>query len=169
MTSCCHLVTDAAVAPLLSPASRRQLGVEVRRMVRAASLAAGLRDRGGRALDYEVTLRLTDDGEIHALNRAYRKKDKPTDVLAFAQLEGPAALMHPALLGDVVVSLPTAKRQAKRRGDAGLFTEVRFLAAHGLCHLLGYDHQDDAQEAEMNARMARLIAEAARRGTIRAA
>lgn len=114
----------------------------------------------GRA-DFEVALRLTDDGAIHALNRAYRKKDKPTDVLAFPQRPS----VQPALLGDIVISVPTARRQAKR----GLYHELRFLAAHGLCHLLGYDHHDDAEEAEMNARMARLLAESSRRGRIRAA
>jgi len=83
-------------------------------------------------------------------------------VLAFAQRE--AANADAGLLGDLVISLPTAKRQAKQ----GLYKELLHLASHGLCHLLGYDHRDDAEEAEMNARAAVLRKEAARTGRIRA-
>ena len=86
-------------------------------------------------------------------------------MLAFAQREGPAAAIHPGLLGDVVISVDTARRQARH----GLYRELLHLASHGLCHLLGYDHRDDAEEREMNARAAALRAEAARRGRIRAA
>jgi len=127
-------------------------------MIRAAA-------RRDHRADYEVSLRLVDDAQIHALNRGYRKKDRPTDVLAFAQREGPAGALHPALLGDIVISVDTARRQARR----GLYRELIHLASHGLCHLLGYDHRDDAEEAEMNARAAALRAEARRRGAVRAA
>ena len=143
--------------PLLVARLRRHLA----RMVRAAALAEG------RPL--EAAFRLTVDAEIHALNRDYRHKDRPTDVLAFAQREGPPGATDDGVLGDVVVSVETARRQAKRRGPQGLWTEIRFLATHGLCHLLGYDHDDDAEEAEMNARMAALLAEAERRGRVREA
>ncbi|MEZ4366881.1 MAG: rRNA maturation RNase YbeY [Kofleriaceae bacterium] len=159
-----ELTIDSAVAPALAPAWRRQLRVEVARMVTAAARAEG-------AASLEVALRLTDDAEIRVLNRDYRAKDKPTDVLAFAQREGPggAAAREAGVLGDIVISVPTARRQAKGRGPAGLHAELRHLAAHGLCHLLGYDHQDDAEEAEMEARAAALLAEARRRGRVRAA
>ena len=106
-----------------------------------------------------------DDGAIHALNRDYRGKDKPTDVLAFSQQEGEHGGLHPELLGDIVISVETAARQAKTSLEEELLT----LASHGLCHLLGYDHNDDAEEAEMNARAAALLAEAARRGPVRPA
>ena len=137
---------------------RRRLRSEVARMIRAAA-------RRDRRDDYEVSLRLVGDAQIHALNRGYRRKDRPTDVLAFAQREGPAAALHPALLGDIVISVDTARRQARR----GLYAELLHLASHGLCHLLGYDHRDDAEEEAMNARAAALRAEAARRGRIRPA
>lgn len=137
---------------------RRQLRTEVARMLRAAAR------HDGRA-DYEASLRLVDDAEIHALNRDYRGKNKPTDVLAFAQREGPAGALHPELLGDVVISIDTARRQAKR----GLYRELLHLASHGLCHLLGYDHRDDDEERTMNARAAALRAEATRRGPVKAA
>lgn len=127
-------------------------------MVRAAALTE-------KRARLEASLRLTDDPTIHALNRDFRRKNRPTDVLAFALREGKGADLHPHLLGDVVVSLDTARRQARR----GLEREVMFLAAHGLCHLLGHDHGNDAEEAEMNARMTALLAEAARSGRVRAA
>ncbi len=139
----------------LAPAVRAALKKQVARMVRAASLT------DGRA--YEASLTLTTDAAIHALNKQFRKKDRPTDVLAFAQRE--AASAHADLLGDIVISVDTARRQAKR----GLAAELLHLASHGLCHLLGYDHRDDAQEREMNARAAMLRREAKRAGKIRAA
>ena len=137
---------------------RRRLRTEVARMVRAAAR------RDGRA-DYEASLQLVGDAEIHALNRVWRRKDRPTDVLAFAQREGPAAALHPGVLGDIVISVDMARRQARR----GLYRELLHLASHGLCHLLGYDHRDDAEEAAMNARAAALRAEATRRGRVRPA
>ncbi len=150
------VTVDAGVS--LPPAIRRTLIANVRRMVRAAALTEG-------HADFEVALRLTTDAQIHALNRDYRAKDKPTDVLAFAQREGPSAKLHPTLLGDIVISVETARRQAKR----GLSKELLHLASHGLCHLLGYDHRDDAEEKTMNARAAKLRKEGARRGAVRAA
>ena len=148
------LTIDDAIA--LPRELERTLSRELARMVRAAAL------HDARS-DYEVSLRLTDDPTIRALNRDYRRKDKPTDVLAFAQREGPAA--SPDLLGDVVISIDTARRQAKR----GLHAELLHLASHGLCHLLGYDHRDDEEERVMNARAASLRREARRTGRVRAA
>jgi probable rRNA maturation factor len=150
------LVIDAGAA--LAPDLRRRLRVEVARMIRAAA-------RTDRRADYEVALRLVGDADIHALNRDYRGKDRPTDVLAFAQREGPAGAIHPGVLGDIVISLDTARRQARR----GLYRELVHLASHGLCHLLGYDHRDDDEEREMNARAAALRAEGRRRGRVRPA
>lgn len=140
------------------PAIRRALVAQVSRMVKAAARTDG-------HPDYDVALRLTTDAEIHALNRDYRSKNKPTDVLAFAQREGPAAALHPTLLGDVVISVDTARRQATR----GLLAELLHLASHGLCHLLGYDHRDDDEEREMNARARALRAEGGRTGRVKAA
>src|SRR5688500_18455625 len=127
-------------------------------MVRAAARAEG-RD------DLEVGLRLCTDATIHGLNRGYRKKNKPTDVLAFAMREGPPGAAGGEVLGDIVISVEPAGRQARK----GLYHELLFLAAHGLCHLLGYDRPDDASEAAMNARMRGLLLEASRRGSIRPA
>lgn len=98
----------------------------------------------------ELSVALVDDATIHALNRDYRQKDKPTDVLAFAMEEGePAPASDGArVLGDVIVSIDTAARQASRR-KRPLLDEVTMLLAHGLLHLLGYDHQTDEEEREM--------------------
>lgn len=154
----------------VSPAVKAKLRRQVGRMVKAAALSERSGKAGplgsmtrGRRKDLEVALRLTGDAAIRELNRDYRNQDKPTDVLAFAQREAQAA--DHALLGDIVISVTTAKRQAKK----GLYAELLHLASHGLCHLLGYDHRDDAEERVMNARAAALRKEAARSGRVRAA
>ena len=150
---------DAAVRERLSASEHKRLRRRLGRMMRAAALS------DGSAGELEASFRFTDDGFIHELNRVYRGRDCPTDVLAFAQREGEGAELCPEILGDVVISVETAERQAKE----SLFDELLFLAAHGLCHLLGYDHRDDAEEATMNARMANLLAESGGRGRVRSA
>jgi len=142
----------------LAPTLRRRLASEIGRMVRAAARTDG-------RPDLEVGLRLTSDATIRTLNRDYRHKDKPTDVLAFAQREGPGAGLHPEVLGDLVISVETARRQARR----GLPAELLHLASHGLCHLLGYDHRDDEEERAMNKRAAALRREAKRTGRVQPA
>jgi probable rRNA maturation factor len=107
----------------------------------------------------ELSVLLCDDRTIHALNRDHRKKDKPTDVLAFALREGAQLPGAQGLLGDVVISIPTAKRQARTHRHA-LWDEVTLLLAHGLLHLIGYDHRTDAEERRMNARADMLVAAA---------
>ena len=101
----------------------------------------------------EVSLLLTDDATVHRLNLDYRHINAATDVLSFPQFEGPEPFVQPpgeaANLGDIVVSLDTARRQAAERRHS-LTREVAHLTVHGALHLLGYDHQTDAEEAEMN-------------------
>lgn len=109
----------------------------------------------------ELSILLCDDATIHALNRDYRKKDKPTDVLAFAMREGPYAQLAGEMLGDVIVSLDTAARQAAEK-KVPLDREITMLLAHGLLHLLGYDHRDRTEERRMSARTDALIAAAIR-------
>lgn len=103
--------------------------------------------------DAELSILLCDDSTIRKLNRRYRKMNKATDVLAFpmGEGEGPPSPVEPGLLGDVVISLPTATRQA-RRHDRPIIEEVSFLLAHGLLHLLGYDHGTGPEEREMAVR-----------------
>lgn len=80
-----------------------------------------------------------DDEAMRELNRRFRGLDRTTDVLSFSMQEGPDSGINPGLLGDVVVSLDTARRQAERRGIS-LEKEVDVLLIHGVLHLLGYDH-----------------------------
>jgi probable rRNA maturation factor len=102
----------------------------------------------------ELSVLLTSDTEIHRLNREHRQKDKPTDVLAFAMDE---SVPDPAgILGDVVISLDTAERQAKAR-KRPLIEEVRFLLAHGVLHLVGYDHAEPVEKREMVAMTRKLV------------
>jgi probable rRNA maturation factor len=136
---------------------------------RKARSSAALRSREVRAVaekmlrhlgreEHELSVLLTDDAFIQTLNETHRGKDRPTDVLAFAQNEGedmPSPMDH-SLLGDVVISLDTAERQARGRKHS-LMDEVSFLLAHGILHLIGYDHQTDEQEAIMNAMTSRLV------------
>ncbi|MBL8601532.1 MAG: rRNA maturation RNase YbeY [Myxococcales bacterium] len=109
----------------------------------------------------ELSVVLCDDPTIHQLNKQYRKKNKPTDVLAFALREGPAGHLAGDALGDVVISLETAARQARER-KVTVKEEVRMLLAHGLLHLLGWDHQTDDEDAAMRAETERLMAAVAR-------
>jgi probable rRNA maturation factor len=105
----------------------------------------------------ELSVLLTGDGEIQKLNGLHRGKPRPTDVLAFP-LGG--ATDEDGLLGDVVISLETAARQALGRRRP-LEDEVRFLLAHGLAHLLGYDHATKSQKVRMD-RVTRRLVRAAR-------
>jgi probable rRNA maturation factor len=107
----------------------------------------------------ELSLVLTNDEQIHKLNATYRKKDKPTDVLAFAQQEAAHEGADETLLGDVIVSVPTARRQAKG-AKHDVLAEVTMLVAHGLLHLLGWDHDTDARDRKMRAKAAFLCAAA---------
>jgi probable rRNA maturation factor len=99
----------------------------------------------------EVSVLLTDDKEIRILNRDYRSTDKPTDVLSFSMLEGEGARFAGDLLGDIVLSITTASRQA-REAKRPLLDEATMLVAHGLLHLLGWDHATPADDRKMRAR-----------------
>ena len=97
----------------------------------------------------ELSILLTDDEEIHELNRQYRGIDRPTDVLSFSQIEGEdfTSSDESVQLGDIVISVETAQRQADARGRL-LSEELELLVAHGVLHLLGYDDQTD-EDAEI--------------------
>ena len=112
---------------------RRALAHKAKAVLEALGLAAE-----------ELSLRLVHDGEIHELNRAYRGKDRPTDVLSFSLREGRFGEIAQAL-GDVVISLDTAARQAEEHG-LRLGEEVDRLLVHGILHLAGYDHEISPRE-----------------------
>ena len=108
--------------------------------------------------EYELSLAITDDLRIQKLNLQYRQQDCPTDVLSFAALESEVPdipnensdYIEPTYLGDIIISQTTAISQAEERGHS-LTYELAWLAAHGLLHLLGWDHPDDESlEAMLN-------------------
>ncbi len=101
---------------------------------------------------------LTDDREIAELNRTYLGREGPTNVLAFPMSGGPVPHIASPLLGDVVVSLDTARRESRELGEP-LERTVQRLLVHGVLHLLGYDHEGSpARGREMAAEEARLTA-----------
>ncbi|MBI2392867.1 MAG: rRNA maturation RNase YbeY [Deltaproteobacteria bacterium] len=103
----------------------------------------------------EVSILLTDDREIRALNRDYRGVDRATDVLSFAMREGEGARFAGDVLGDLVISMQTCARQA-RDAKRPLLDESTMLLAHGLLHLLGWDHDTAAKDRAMRAETDRL-------------
>src|SRR5262249_45830653 len=122
---------------------------------RATGLSVTVSDgRGGRVRDAglgrwlaavapaqgAVAIALVSDTRMRALNRRYRGKDRPTDVLAFANAEASPDLRALPELGDIVIATGVARRQAREQGHP-YAQELRVLALHGLLHLLGYDHQ----------------------------
>jgi len=111
---------------------------------------------------YELSLQFTTDAGMTALNREYRQQDQPTDVLSFAGLDDaplpPEVLAAiPFNLGDLVISVDTAQRQCAAHGHS-LPEELAWLAAHGLLHLLGWDHPDEAHLQAMWAQQRSLLA-----------
>ncbi|MGE5653907.1 MAG: rRNA maturation RNase YbeY [Bacillota bacterium] len=105
--------------------------------------------------EVEVSIVLVDDPYIQGLNAEYRGKDCPTDVLSFAMEEGDDEIEYDEgeapefrLLGDIVISLETAQRQASEYGHS-CDREIAFLTVHGMLHLLGYDHGSEDDDAEL--------------------
>jgi probable rRNA maturation factor len=96
----------------------------------------------------ELSVVLVDDAFIAELNRQYLQREGPTNVIAFPMQEGRFSEVSPQLLGDVVVSVDTARREA---ADAGIDFETRLdeLLVHGILHLFGYDHETDAAQARI--------------------
>ncbi len=94
----------------------------------------------------ELSILVVDDSEIKTLNKDYLKRSGPTNVIAFPMKEGDFADINPQLLGDVVISMETAGREALQ---SGITTEERFaqLLVHGILHLFGFDHETSEQDA----------------------
>lgn len=115
--------------------------------------------------DSSLSISLVDDAAIQVLNREHRGKDKPTDVLSFPMYEAGESPFRQAqhdteperLLGDVVISIDTARRQAADY-DAPLQNEIYRLLIHGILHVLGHDHEEPAERAAMEAEERRLAA-----------
>ncbi len=156
-----------SVRSLIPPSVRRELVRQLRRAMTAAGVERTM-----------VSLTLSDNDELHDLNRTYADEDHPTDVLSFAQRDAepayhpprspdlPAeAFALPETLGDIVISVEIAQKQAnEQRHD--LLHELVHLSVHGLCHLLGMDHRDATEERWMFGYEALLRAQATPKGRI---
>jgi probable rRNA maturation factor len=108
-------------------------------------------------LDAELSLLFVNDLQIQALNQRYLRRDKPTNVLAFPMRKGEFSILHPHLLGDIVISIETAKRQSNRFGlnEMGM---IILLMVHGVLHLIGYEHEGTKKGArEMAVRQKELF------------
>ncbi len=98
--------------------------------------------------NYEVSITFVDDKEIKRLNNLYRNIDSHTDVLSFPIYDEDDEVPYTPLLGDIVISLETAKRQSLEFGH-NIEREVAYLTAHSMFHLLGYDHLEEGDKSEM--------------------
>ncbi|EMI09911.1 rRNA maturation RNase YbeY [Anoxybacillus gonensis] len=102
----------------------------------------------------EVGITFVDNEKIREINRDYRGKDQPTDVISFALEEMGEEEIEivgvdvPPVLGDIIISVPKAREQAEQYGHS-FMRELGFLAVHGFLHLLGYDHETEEEEKEM--------------------
>ena len=135
------------------PPGRFTVDVVTQGATRSPGLAAWLRATAPARARGTVTVAIVPDGRVRRLNRVYRRKDAPTDVLSFSSED-------PGYLGDIAIASGVARRQARAAGHS-LQTELRVLALHGLLHLLGYDHEGD------DGRMARVETRLRRRGGLR--
>ena len=114
----------------------------------------------------ELSLLLVDDKQIQELNHRFLGRDKPTNVLAFSMREGEYSSLHPHLLGDLVISIETAKRQSKQ-SDLNAMEMLTLLLIHGILHLLGYEHEGRKKEArEMAIKQKELLQECRNSGIL---
>ena len=149
----------AAGAPA-APRIRRFLGRVARAIPAGADARTATGSRAG-----EVSVLFCADARMRTLNRRYRGKDKTTDVLAFPAGPGPVS---EGFLGDIVISVPYAAREARRREDTRS-REIDRLLVHGFLHLLGYDHEtDEGQMDALESRLRRRLGLAADSRTARA-
>ena len=112
----------------------------------------------GNKAPYELSILFVSDSEIQKLNRHYRGKNKPTDVLSFPLQEGDPQHLNRdiAALGDIVISVETAKRQASKFGKT-FEEELQFLLIHGFLHILGYDHEKSKKEEKRMQRQEKIL------------
>jgi len=141
----------------IKPPYRGRLTQKWLRGIVDAALSAEKVDR-----PVELSLIITGDKEVHKLNRDYRGIDRTTDVISFAlneDVDGTDFVTPPdkiSRLGEVIISYPQAATQAKANKQT-IKAEMAWLVVHGLLHLLGYDHQDDASEAVMRKREDKIL------------
>ena len=130
---------------------------DVERLAEEAARAA-LADAPGNGAPAVVGIILTDDAEQRQLNRTYRGKDAPTNVLSFPMADptAPQPAGSPVLLGDVVLAFETVAREAAEQHKP-IADHLRHLVVHGVLHLLSFDHESDADAAIMEAREVEIL------------
>src|SRR5215470_15471182 len=153
-----NLVTDPAVEISASCPAWEQALPEAAALAKVAAALALRRGEAPAATVIDITL--TDDDEQRGLNRAWRGKDAPTNVLAFPAADPamPVPAGAPLLLGDVVLAFETVHREATEQ-EKPLADHLRHLVVHGVLHLLGHDHENAAEAAMMEAREIAILAE----------
>ncbi len=154
------LVVETAVASGLWPSADWQALAAAAVAAALASTQYARLDKAG--YDVEVSVRFADDAEVRTLNRQYRQKDKPTNVLSFPMVQADLieALSNDdgeQLLGDIVLAAETCAAEAAEKGSS-LADHATHLIVHGTLHLLGYDHERD-DEAERMERLERTVLE----------
>jgi probable rRNA maturation factor len=150
---------DLMIGKVLDDISRESLG-------ELATLATEivLSNEGKKVDDFEVSVLYTDDSFITQLNWQYRRVQGPTDVLSFPMMDPNSEIDKveipgvPNILGDIVISLETTRRQASEQGKS-MEEELSLLLVHGVLHLLGYDHDSPEREAVMWDRQAKAVKE----------
>ncbi|MEN2984845.1 MAG: rRNA maturation RNase YbeY [Dictyoglomaceae bacterium] len=104
-----------------------------------------LRKKGFSPTNYDISVVFVDDGKIRELNKKYRNKDKPTDVLSFNLGKDPKG----RIIGEIYISISTAEKQCLEN-NRSLLDEIVFLSLHGLLHILGYDHENLSEKEKMD-------------------
>lgn len=120
---------------------QKRLAINTRKIRKAAGKILGALGYEG----YELSIVIVDDPEITRLNRQYFRRNRPTNVISFSAIDGETASFPNKVLGDVVISAQTAKREAKEAGMRGE-KEILFLLVHGVLHLVGYEHEGSREE-----------------------
>ena len=116
------------------PVDRRKIGAAARRILKTLGYEG-----------YELTVVLADDREITRLNRQYFRRNRPTNVISFPMMDDSPVSLRSRILGDVVISAETARRDAGEAGEKAE-DEILFLMIHGILHLAGYDHEGSVAE-----------------------
>jgi probable rRNA maturation factor len=133
------------------PAWNTVAGAEaiVRRSIAEAAVPSGAKG--------ELAIVLTDDASIRALNKQWRGRDEPTNVLSFPALAPFTNSRQPRLLGDIVIAYETTEREAAEQGKR-VADHLAHLTVHGFLHLLGYDHESDAEAETMESLERKILA-----------
>ncbi|MBL8590003.1 MAG: rRNA maturation RNase YbeY [Methylobacteriaceae bacterium] len=145
---------DPAIAVAIE--SEGWTGLDVEALARRAVAAALAEAKAKLAPGAEISLMFADDAALRALNRDFRGKDKPTNVLSFPAV-APAALARAAHVGDIAIAHETCAREAGAEGKS-LEDHAAHLVVHGVLHLVGYDHETPDQAEEMEALERRALA-----------